>query len=162
MNCPCGSELPYQTCCGLFIEHNQTPSTPEQLMRSRYTAYSLANIDYIARTMKSPAADHFDAVGARKWSESVEWLRLKVIESSTTDKIGYVEFLVYFIDNGQQHVMHELSEFHLEDGNWYYVNGQSPKKAPHRHMPEVKTRRNDTCYCGSGQKYKKCCGMVSS
>ncbi len=36
-------------------------------------------------------------------------------------------------------------------------NGEKPKKKPVRR--EVKVGRNDVCPCGSGKKYKNCCGV---
>lgn len=154
--CPCGSELTYNDCCGLFISGKQSPSTPEQLMRSRYTAYTLGDIDYIARTMKSPAADNFDAQAAQAWATRVEWQQLEVVQSYFEGGKGFVEFFAHFYDNQKRHALHELSEFHLIDGAWYYVNGTSPKQRPRFVKPAA--GRNDACPCGSGKKYKKCCG----
>ena len=79
--CPCGSEKPYEQCCEVFIEKKQIPHTPEQLMRSRYTAYSLAKIDYIKNTMKGKILIGFDETEARSWSQSVTWVGLKVIQA---------------------------------------------------------------------------------
>ncbi|MDR1414170.1 MAG: SEC-C domain-containing protein [Puniceicoccales bacterium] len=41
------------------------------------------------------------------------------------------------------------------------VKNQQPKSAPKiviRHSAIPKINRNDPCPCGSGKKYKKCCG----
>ena len=35
---------------------------------------------------------------------------------------------------------------------------EAKKKAGKKAKPEVKVGRNDPCPCGSGKKYKKCCG----
>jgi len=40
----------------------------------------------------------------------------------------------------------------LETGNYKYIN--PPIKE------DVKIGRNDPCICGSGKKYKKCCGKL--
>ena len=61
--CPCGSKKNYADCCQPFIELKKIPETPEQLMRSRYTAYTQANMDYIVRTMRGKAAADFDLPG---------------------------------------------------------------------------------------------------
>ena len=34
------------------------------------------------------------------------------------------------------------------------------KKKINPKMPEKKMRRNEPCYCGSGKKYKHCCGAL--
>ena len=52
MTCPCGSGKPLSACCGPYLEGKEDPPTPEALMRSRYTAYTQGNLDYIEKTMK--------------------------------------------------------------------------------------------------------------
>lgn len=152
--CPCGIEKDYTECCGVFIEGQEVPLTPEALMRSRYSAYTQANIDYIARTMKSPAKDRFDPNSAREWAKRIEWLKLEVKTSSIQGTKGFVEFIAYFKEKGKTHTLHEMSEFRLDDNQWYYVDGKSPTIA----SPTVlRVGRNDQCPCGSGKKYKKCC-----
>jgi SEC-C motif-containing protein len=118
-------------------------------MRSRYTAYSTANVEYIAQTMKSPALDQFDAEDARAWAQSVSWIKLKVVAASMNGDKGFVEFIAYFIDQGKAQTLHEASEFQRINGRWYYLDGKKP----------VNPGRNDPCLCGSGKKYKKCCGL---
>jgi len=52
---------------------------------------------------------------------------------------------------------HEISRFLKKDGNWYFVDGQLvPPKPEIRKQPKV--GRNEPCPCGSGKKFKKCCG----
>ncbi len=58
-------------------------------MRSRYTAYSLANIDYIIHTMKSPAADHFYAEEAREWAKKISFAGLAVIKTKNDVNKGH-------------------------------------------------------------------------
>ena len=53
---------------------------------------------------------------------------------------------------------------------WHYVIGLEPDKPEDLsqleralnpslpHTPSIKIGRNDPCLCGSGKKYKKCCG----
>jgi SEC-C motif domain protein len=124
--CPCGTGKNYTECCGVFIEGQEKPLTPESLMRSRYSAYTNANVDYIARTMKAPANDGFDAQSAEAWAKRVEWLKLEVKATSLQNKKGFVEFIAYFKEEGKIHTLHEISEFRLDDGEWYYVDGKRP------------------------------------
>jgi SEC-C motif-containing protein len=122
-DCACGSKKTYADCCGRFIDSDNVPVTPEELMRSRYTAYTKANIDYIAATMKSPASDHFDAADAKAWAESVEWGKLKVITSTTDSDTSTVEFEAHFFEDNKHYVLHEVSAFRRDDGRWYYIDG---------------------------------------
>lgn len=124
MLCPCKSEKNYVECCEPFILGAQLPQTPEQLMRSRYTAYTQANIDYIMATMKDAALKEFDKISAKKWAESVTWVKLKVLRAyinPTFPTIGFVEFKAYYRLQKQMHVMNEFSAFKKIEGQWFYV-----------------------------------------
>lgn len=123
--CPCGSQLQYANCCGLYIKNKMNAPSPETLMRSRYTAYTQANIDYIEKTMMGPAAKNFNRESAKQWAETVKWQRLKVISApKTINDEGFVEFKAYYKVQGRSHVLHEISEFHKVDGQWFYVDGK--------------------------------------
>ncbi|NDH08527.1 MAG: hypothetical protein EBY16_02705 [Gammaproteobacteria bacterium] len=123
LRCPCGTGKTYMNCCGVFISNQNTPATPEELMRSRYTAYVQVNVNYIAQTMKSPAADSFDADDLRMWSKKAQWMGLDVIKTRQELNKGIVEFRAYYCINGKKSILHEISEFNFENGQWYYVNG---------------------------------------
>lgn len=154
--CPCGSTTEYTLCCGRFIDASEASQTPEQLMRSRYTAYTQANMDYILQTMKPPAANEFEPNSSRKWAQQSEWLGLNIVKTATEGDKGWVEFIALFNLQKEKHVLHELSEFHRVDGRWYYVDGETPESRKPVKVSHI--GRNDPCSCGSGKKYKKCCG----
>jgi SEC-C motif-containing protein len=158
MHCPCCSTKDYAECCATYLERGQAAHTPEALMRSRYTAYTQGNIDYLARTMKSPAADKFDIESTREWAANITWLKLEVMGAASDGDKGFVEFAAYFSQNNKKYLMHELSQFHLENGLWYYVDGVDPRQRPNETARHV--GRNQICACGSGKKFKKCCGSV--
>ncbi len=80
-NCPCCSGLSYDECCAPLIQQQTPAKTPEQLMRSRYTAYNQANINYIANTMRGKAALGFNPVASKQWATEVKWLGLTVLRS---------------------------------------------------------------------------------
>jgi SEC-C motif-containing protein len=122
--CFCGATKSYADCCGQFIDGNKLPATPEELMRSRYSAYAQANIEYIVQTMLAPANNNFDSEAARVWAKRVKWIKLKVIKAFIKQDKGFVEFIAYFKENGKACTIHELSEFHKQNGRWYYVDGK--------------------------------------
>lgn len=126
-HCPCGTGKSYSECCGVFITDKEIPSTPEQLMRSRYTAYTRINLDYIEKTMKSPALDDFNPHEVEQWASKVRWSGLEVVKTSHILNKGIVEFRAYYTIDGKKSVLHEISEFSLENGQWYYVIGRYPK-----------------------------------
>ena len=145
--CPCGSEKDYDDCCGPYIEGKSLPEFPEQLMRSRYTAYTRADLLYIERTMAGEALNYFDPIHSGTWARAANWLGLTVVNTECRGDIGHVEFMVRYEINGEKKYLHEKSEFHRIDGRWFYTSGKTPKISP-----------NAPCPCGSGGKFKKCCG----
>lgn len=157
--CPCGTNISYEKCCALFIEGQAIPATPEQLMRSRYTAFTQANVDYIVQTMREDACAGFNAENTRQWAQQVQWLGLEILQAPpVVDNKGIVEFIASYRQQGQLQNIREVSEFIQEGERWYYTGGQGEaiKQAP---RTANKTGRNDPCPCGSGQKYKKCCSL---
>lgn len=142
--CPCGSQNSFYACCNPFISGDAVPTTPEALMRSRYTAYHMANIDYITDTMKGKALRGFDPVSTLQWANEVQFQTLEVIK--TTEDT--VEFKAYYQHNSKSHVMHENSQFKKIKSRWYYIDSANNKKPS----------RNQPCPCGSDKKYKRCCG----
>ena len=147
--CPCCSEKSYDQCCGSIIEGSQIAKTPEELMRSRYTAYTLANITYISDTMTGPANNDFDPGIAESWAKQARWLGLSILDAPKPDNdVGFVEFAARYKFNNKLEILHERSEFRQIDGRWFYYNGHTSKIG-----------RNGACVCGSGKKFKKCCGI---
>lgn len=121
--CQCGSKLSEGICCIPFINGDMIPDTPEKLMRSRYTAYTYANIPYIINTMAERALINFDQDDAFQWAKSVKWLKLEVIRSKIFDDniAGLVEFKAYYRYRNKKHYLHEVSEFKLTNDRWVYV-----------------------------------------
>ncbi|HAT1979852.1 TPA: YchJ family protein [Legionella pneumophila] len=153
--CPCGSQNKYEQCCGIYLESKKAPETPEQLMRSRYTAYSLAKTDYIKQTMKGKPLIAFNESEAKQWAQNVSWLGLKIIQSyMERPDNGFVEFIATFLDGNQLKNIHELSEFQKDNSVWFYVDGEA-KQLPNK-QDKQKIGRNSPCPCGSGKKFKNC------
>ncbi|WP_246067923.1 YchJ family protein [Legionella geestiana] len=151
-HCLCGSLMPYEGCCEPYHTHVTAAPTPEALMRSRYTAFVLGNIDWIQASMKGAPLEGFDANAARLWASSVTWLGLEVLNAGTQDAThGTVEFIARFLERDALVLMHEISEFEQENGRWLYVNGRAGAMASHKKIP-----LNAACPCGSQRKFKNC------
>ena len=152
--CCCGSGAEFDQCCGPILAG--TPAkTPEALMRSRYSAYVLGNMDHIDRTFAPEVVNDFDRAEAERTAKEIEWLGLEVLNSSENGDKGKVEFSLRFRRDGQEFSQHEVSTFRRSEGRWLYVEGEVSANVAPRHV--VKVGRNDPCPCGSGKKYKKCC-----
>lgn len=155
--CYCGSSLSYAQCCEPYHLGLQVPATPEALMRSRYSAYCIANVAYIQATMAGRASQRFDSNSAKLWAERVIWIALHVLSTemrSTTE--GQVEFIARFVDGKVVRQMHERSEFLFTDGRWFYVDGTQIESET-QHTP-LEISRNIPCPCGNQKKWKHCHG----
>jgi SEC-C motif domain protein len=156
LSCPCSSGKQYQRCCEPYLLEKKIPQTPEQLMRSRYCAFALVKVNYIQATMRDAALKKFDFKDTREWTAGLRWLDLKVLHSEQQADVGYVEFIARYISaEGTEESMHEKSKFKRCEGRWYYVN--AVQLLDHSDVSK-KIGRNDPCHCGSGRKFKKCCG----
>lgn len=160
--CPCGSTQVYQQCCEPLL-NGEKATTAEQLMRSRYVAYTQGNIDYIEQTHDVKMRHELDLNVAKQWAEGSEWIGLDIVSTDAgqaDDDKGLVEFKAHYRVKGERQQHHELSEFIKKDGEWFYHDGKTPSlNTIRRDAPKV--GRNDPCICGSGKKYKKCCGKAA-
>lgn len=159
-SCPCGSGRSYDTCCEPFITGAALPPTAEALMRSRYSAFTVHAIDYLEQTLAPDRKNPFNRAETEKWSNESEWQGLDILgveAGGPDDQEGRVAFRARFHFDGKDEVHLELSRFRRIDGRWLYVDGDVGKVMPvtrHNDQPG----RNDPCSCGSGKKFKKCCG----
>jgi SEC-C motif-containing protein len=158
--CPCGSSKAFDDCCGPLLSGERPALTAEALLRSRYTAFTRHDIDYIERTIHPEGLEDFDRAAASRWATGSEWLGLEVLAvdaGGTEDDEGEVEFVARFVQDGKETSHHEVATFARHEGAWCFLDGHHPGvKTFVREAPKV--GRNDPCPCGSGKKHKKCCG----
>ena len=163
MSCPCGSGEKLAACCGPYLEGTKQPASPELLMRSRYTAFAVGDIDYIFDSHDPDTVDQIDRKSTDAWSKQSEWLGLEIIGTNLggpEDYTGTVEFVARYKARGTAINHREVATFRKHNGRWLFVDGEEVAGPPVvREGPKV--GRNDPCTCGSGKKYKKCCGKVA-
>jgi SEC-C motif-containing protein len=124
--CPCGSGLSYFACCEPIISGRNEAVTAQALMRSRYVAFTLANVDYLMRSHSAKTRPVKDRKNIEKWAKSVTWMGLSILDTQAgdaSDEIGTVEFKATYLENGKLQQIHEKSLFHRENGKWVYVSG---------------------------------------
>jgi SEC-C motif-containing protein len=158
--CPCGSGRAYEECCELLIKGVKQPLTAEQLMRSRYSAYVRVETDYIFDTTHPDHRQGYDHKGTKVWAENSQWEGLEILDAiagGPGDNEGDVEFVASYREKGLRKQHHELAHFKKENGRWYFTDGSAVAQKPIMRA-EPKVGRNDPCPCGSGKKFKKCCG----
>lgn len=157
-NCPCGSGSAYSECCEPIIKGSQPAETAEKLMRARYSAYVGVEMDFVFETTHPDQRGDYDHKGTREWAENSGWQGLEIISTrngGTKDSTGEVEFIARFLEKETPREHHELAKFKRENGLWLFTDGAMVKPKP---IIANKVGRNDPCTCGSGLKYKKCCG----
>ncbi|WP_010182953.1 YchJ family protein [Aquimarina agarilytica] len=123
-NCPCGRSKNYHDCCEIIHSNITLAKTPEDVMRSRYTAFVRTKIDYLLQSWSSKTRDNSSK--AKKellaWAKAVTWVKLDVLHTSfTSPNTGTVEFKAFFYENGTLECIHENSLFTIENGHWVYV-----------------------------------------
>ncbi|HYN78275.1 MAG TPA: YchJ family metal-binding protein [Lamprocystis sp. (in: g-proteobacteria)] len=120
--CPCGSGAAYPGCCGRFIGGAALPQTAEQLMRSRYSAYTRGAAEYL-RTTWHPNTRPADV----RVDTGTRWLGLEIIATAAGgpgDSLGVIEFIARYKVRGRAHRLHERSRFTRHQGAWVYVDGE--------------------------------------
>jgi SEC-C motif-containing protein len=119
--CYCGSNIIFQDCCEPIIKGIQKATTAQCLMRSRYSAYATHQADYLMETTHIPERKYYSKSEILNWATNNHWLQLEIVNATENT----VEFKAYFLDSKlQKQIHHELSTFKLENGSWFYVDGQ--------------------------------------
>lgn len=176
LECPCGCMVEgsngkacrklFSVCCKPFIQGDAKPDHCEQLMRSRYTAYSMGEADYLIKTWHPSKQTQLNRSDLLQSAKETQWLSLEVIKSAQKDAFGTVEFNAFYqnreINSVPEHArdkgvncLHEVSRFEKIADQWFYLDGKVDGELDSSN--QVKVGRNDLCPCGSGKKFKKCC-----
>lgn len=144
-NCPCCSGKSYDACC--YSLHNDgIAENPEQLMRSRYTAFAMGNSEYLLATSSAALITTLTKEDLDQTCQAFRFVSLKVV-TAQEDK---VEFIANLLHGDELHPLHETSTFIQEGDKWKYDTGVLHE------TQIIKLKRNDKCPCGSGKKYKQC------
>ena len=125
-NCPCGSGQLIVNCCEPIISGRKEAITAEALMRSRYTAFAQANVDYLLSSHSVLTRPVKERKIIERWAKSVVWIGLAILKTDSgeaNDETGYVEFKALSLENGKPDQIHEKSLFSRENGKWVYVSG---------------------------------------
>ncbi|MFM7086994.1 MAG: YchJ family protein [Cyanobium sp.] len=132
--CPCGGGL-YEGCCAPLHRGERRAATAEQLMRSRYSAYALGEVDHLLRTQGPELGSRQPlSVQRRALQDScrqVRWLRLEILATEAggaLDLEGTVTFRAHYRPVGLAAgggVMRERSRFGRAggrlEGAWLYL-----------------------------------------
>ena len=144
--CPCNSGKNLSECCEPYHKVETAP-TAEALMRARYSAFVLGLSEYIWETWHPDTRPDLDVLGGI----GLKWINLEILDTEAglvPDNQGKVHFVASYVTGGKGKKLDENSDFVKEDGLWLYVDGESS-------VSDIS--RNESCPCGSGQKFKRCC-----
>lgn len=182
--CFCGTDKQFSCCCLPFITKEQIPKTPEQLMRSRFSAYVVANGQYIYDTYAKKSQSLQSVKDINDWAETCQWIALQIHSINNADNKAlattasaeqFVEFSAFYITDDTLYELRENSRFILENtalaadskgdnhqSQWRYIDGDIIK-----HIELTKIKRKELCPCNNfstswtikkAKKYKQCCG----
>ena len=123
--CYCCSGKVFEECCRPILDGVRKASTAEELMRSRYSAYATASVEYILRTTHMSTRKLYDLTTIRNWATTSKWLRLQIVSTrkgKPEDTEGFVEFkATYQTPDNKTILHHEHSRFLKENGDWFFV-----------------------------------------
>ncbi len=177
----------YANCCQPFHTGSSIPQTAEQLMRSRYSAFVLVDVPYIVATTLPAQQALLDKQAIADWAKQTDWAGLEIVKHTPKvgKRHAQVEFKAFFHADEQQdkhaqgeleqgktilQAHHELSSFvkatnKLSDKPSNKLDGKSDNQQTQLTQwyfldPTVSLNisQKQPCICGSGEKYKRCCG----
>jgi len=123
-DCPCGSNLKYQVCCGRYHLGNLHPPTAEALMRARYSAYVLNKPDYIYHTWHEETRPDLQAL---RLIRNEKYIGLKILKTDLgreDDEIGTVTFVATYEEQNAPKELKEISSFKRLNKKWVYYKGE--------------------------------------
>ncbi len=132
------------------------PKSPKALLEARYKAFTKSDVDFILNSCHPDVRKKHKREDIEAWSRNARWQGLDVEDVQEEGDSGFVTFTCRYEQDGQDVVHKEIAEFRKHEEKWYYYNSSFPSSTMRRE--EAKIGRNDPCPCGSGKKYKKCCG----
>jgi len=119
--CPCGSGVPFGRCCLPLLRGERQADTAELLMRSRYSAYAVGDLDYVWQTWHPRTRP--EAVIP---NDELTWTGLEMVDTvggEPGDQSGEVEFRARYRQGQQTGTLHERSRFAVRAHRWFYVDG---------------------------------------
>ncbi len=163
--CPCRTLEPKETqllfpeCCLPKLLGEVLPKNGEETMRSRYSAFVTGQIQYLIDSHHPDTRKELNVDELGQWSKEAEWESLKILKTTSLSKDEEeVEFICRYSLNSKVQNHHELSTFKKDKSQkWFFYDGKLINDTVVRSAPKI--GRNDPCSCGSGKKFKKCCGI---
>jgi len=120
-DCPCGSQYTYASCCEPLHLEKKCADSPLALMRSRYCAYVLGQVDYLLSTTDSSTRSFYSRKAIENWIKQATWVDLTIVSACE----NRVKFIATYRDKqGVIHHHREDSLFKKRAEKWYFVDGK--------------------------------------
>lgn len=119
--CPCNSGDLFGICCAPLLRGAAAP-TAERLMRSRYTAFAVADAGYLRASWHPSTRPR-----TLDLEPDLEWRRLVILDregGGPFDQEGVVEFEAHWRQGENRGSLRERSRFVREDRRWLYLDGE--------------------------------------
>ncbi|HEY1101337.1 MAG TPA: YchJ family metal-binding protein [Myxococcota bacterium] len=125
--CPCTSGARYGDCCRPLHRGSPAPSATA-LMRSRYAAFAIGDVDYLDGTQHPEHADQALPAAERRrgisaFARTARFPGLKIVDAADDGEDALVLFVArVFVGSDDQSFM-ECSRFRRHEGAWRYLSG---------------------------------------
>ncbi len=129
--CPCQSEKAYAQCCQPYHRGQQYAPDAIALMRSRYSAYALGEVDYLLNTTHRDNPQYRKNVKAWRadvtdYCKAVQFLGLSILGSQAlSENTATVTFKATLAQDGISSVLTEKSIFVKIGQRWLYHSGET-------------------------------------
>ena len=123
-SCPCGRAEKYEFCCKKKHQDISSAITAEDLMRSRFVAFTKGMGDYLMSSHHSTTRPLSQKNEIVNWANSVKWTHLEILNTTNGgegDSEDTVEFKAHFKEKGKKTFIHENSKFIRENNHWMYL-----------------------------------------
>lgn len=128
--CPCSSGLRLHLCCGPYLKGEREPETPEQMVRSRFTAFALRDAAYWWKTLHATHEDRQQPeeaarAGFLKSARECRYLALTIRDRQmlAPDR-AHVLFHAKIFRGGRDVSFTERSEMVHDGTGWRYASGE--------------------------------------
>lgn len=130
--CACGSGVRYRLCCRPFHRGDAEAPDCQTLVRSRFSAFAVRDVDYLWKTLHPDHADRKgdeESVkrGLRAGAAALNFVKLALLDADQREagQTSRVLFAAEIYEKGKPRGFIEASDFRHDGTGWRYVGGQT-------------------------------------
>jgi len=134
--CPCSSGKPYRDCCQPAHKGSLEPERPADVVRARYSAYAIGDVDFLWRTLHPKHEDRalpedLARRSLEETSKAFKYPGLTIFSEKVDGASAVVTFRAKVFERGRDLSFEEASRFELTGHGWRYLSGdvQHPGKS---------------------------------